>query len=371
MVPARVSAQAIPEEALMLKEQGDRAIMRGATQEAISFYEKALRIYPDIPDVVYFLGITYDLDLEDMVNAIYYYRRYLEIAPRGAQSAEVSSLLMKAEKRLDERKRQLGLVEEAPPPPAAAGREEPPPPQAPAPPVPNSTRRETAPQKGGDVITLQLEESLLKYDLKLRVWEREGFVDRFNELARKRSSPLEEDVAGQREALRAERKLVTDFINYQDEAIGILLKRAVLMGIASLGIELNHLPEAFGTSPYIRSYDIHDIRENDRFVTISAEATLDLKALAGDLARKGYVFEPKRITIILQNVQGDLVTSLTERLIEHSDYAGPSSGGLYPVYTTLDLFAKEIRGMRIGPYRFNPVFIGQNSITLQVITEDQ
>jgi hypothetical protein len=143
------------------------------------------------------------------------------------------------------------------------------------------------------------------------------------------------------------------------------------MGIASLGIELNHLPEAFGTSPYIRSYDIHDIRENDRFVTISAEATLDLKALAGDLARKGYVFEPKRITIILQNVQGDLVTSLTERLIEHSDYAGPSSGGLYPVYTTLDLFAKEIRGMRIGPYRFNPVFIGQNSITLQVITEDQ
>jgi len=355
----------------MLKEQGDRAIMRGATQEAVSFYEKALRIYPDIPDVVYFLGITYDLDLEDLVNAIYYYRRYLEIAPRGTQSAEVSSLLRKAEKRLDERKRQLGLVEEPQPPPAMVSREEPPPPQAPTPSQPPSKRREPTPRKEGDVVTLQLQESLLKYDLKLRVWEREGFVDRFNELALKRASPLEEDIAGQREALRAERKLVTDFINYQEEAIGILLKRAVLMGITSLGVELNHLPEGLATSPYIRSYDIHEMSENDRFVTISAEATLDLKALAGDLARKGYVFEPKRITIILQNVQGDLATRLTERLIEHSDYAGPSSGGLYPVYTTLDVFTQEIRGMRIGPYRFNPVFIGQNSITLQVLTEDQ
>ncbi len=46
-------------------------------------------------------------------------------------------------------------------------------------------------RKTGNIITLQMEERILKYEIKLRVWEREGFVDRFNELARKRSSPLE------------------------------------------------------------------------------------------------------------------------------------------------------------------------------------
>ncbi|MGA1844604.1 MAG: hypothetical protein ACMUIS_08590 [bacterium] len=368
VVPSRVPAQMIPEEALRLKEEGDRAIMRGAMEEAVSFYEQALRIYPDLPDVLYFLGLTYDLDFQDLVNAIYYYRRYLEIAPQGPQSAEVAGLLRKAERRLEERKRQLGLVEE-PPAPAQGRREQPPPAQATAPSPTPVKPPGPSPQRDGDVITIQMQESILKYDLKLRVWEREGFVDRFNELARKRSSPLEEDIAGQRESLRMERKLVTDFINYQEEAIDILLKRAVLRGIVSLGVELNHLPGDLDPAASIRSYDILEMKENDRFVTISAEVSLDLNALARDLAREGYVFEPKRITIIMQNVQGDLATRLTEHIIEHSDYAGPSSGGLYPIYTTLETFAREIRGMRIGTYRFNPILIGQNSITLQVLNE--
>ncbi|MGA1796595.1 MAG: hypothetical protein ACMUIL_12125, partial [bacterium] len=70
VVPSPAPAQMIPEEALRLKEEGDRAIMRGAMEEAVSFYEQALRIYPDLPDVLYFLGLTYDLDFQDMVNAI-------------------------------------------------------------------------------------------------------------------------------------------------------------------------------------------------------------------------------------------------------------------------------------------------------------
>ncbi len=46
--------------------------MRGDMEEAVRFYDKALRIYPDFPRF-YFLGLTYDLDFEDLVNAIYYY----------------------------------------------------------------------------------------------------------------------------------------------------------------------------------------------------------------------------------------------------------------------------------------------------------
>ena len=42
---AQISAQDVPEEALILKEQGDRAIMRNEMEQAVGYYEKALSIY--------------------------------------------------------------------------------------------------------------------------------------------------------------------------------------------------------------------------------------------------------------------------------------------------------------------------------------
>jgi tetratricopeptide (TPR) repeat protein len=382
-LPSQIPAQTIPEEALELKEEGDRAVMRGDMEEAVRFYDKALRIYPNFPEVLYFLGLTYDLDFEDLVNAIYYYRRYLEVAPNGAQASEVSSRLQDAEKRHEERKRELGLVEEplTQPPPERPVIEEPPSkvdsPAPVAPIIPEPSQKPSAPSKVisgremGNIITLQMEERILKYELKLRVWEREGFVDRFNELARKRGSPLEEDIAGQREALRTERKKVTDFINYQDEAIEMFFEKAVFIGIFNLGIELNHYPKGLSPSRYIRSHKILDLKENDKFIDLSGEVTLNLEALGNDLFNMGFSFEPIRIALILQNIRGNLATILTEQIISHSDYAGPSSEGLYPIYTTLDIFTQVIKELKIGKYRFNPVSKRGNSITIQVLSEKE
>lgn len=380
-LPSPLLAQSIPEEALELKEEGDRAIMRGDIEEAIRFYDKALGIYPDFPEVIYFLGLTYDMDFEDLVNAIYYYRRYLEIAPNGAQAAEVLKRLKAAETLHEERKRELGFVEEPPtqPPPEEHGLEEPPPKVVSPPPsvpiIPESPQKQPIPSKVsygqdlGNAITFQMEERILKYELKLRVWEREGFVDRFNELARKRGSPLEEDIAGQREALRMERKKVTDFINYRDEAIEMFFEKAVFIGIFNLGIELNNYPKGLSPSRYIRSHKILELKENDKLIDLSGEVSLDLEALGNDLFNLGFSFEPKRITLILQDVQHDLETILIEQIISHTDYAGPSSEGLYPIYTTLDIFTQAIRELNIGKYRFNPVSKGINSITIEVLSK--
>lgn len=373
MVPCPIPAQSIPEKALILKEDGDRAIMRGDIEEAVRLYEQALRTHPDFPDVVYFLGLTYDLDFEDPVNAVYYYRRYLELEPNGKESAEVLSLLKKAEKRLEERKRALGFEEE-PSGKAAetkSGFGEPPPETLTSPTItselPDAPIKAVRKDKTDNVITFQMQENILKYDIKLRVWEREGFIDSFNELARKRVSPLEEDIAGQRETLRIERKRVTDFINYQEEGIELLLKKAVFQGISVLGIELNHYPENLPPAPYIRSYEIIDVKENARFVNFSAEITIDLNPIVRDLSARGYLFEPIRINLILANLQGDLSERFIEQIIGFSNYTGPEEGGLYPVYTTMDIFVQEISNMKIGKYRFQPSSVGKNSVTLQVL----
>ena len=90
-----------------------------------------------------------------------------------------------------------------------------------------------------------------------------------------------------------------------------------------------------------------------------------------DLFNIGFSFEPIRIALILQNVRGNLAASLIERIISHSDYAGPSSEGLYPIYTTFDIFTQAMKELKIGKYRFNPVSRGENSITIQVLSEKE
>ena len=374
LFPLPSVAQRIPEEALILKEDGDRAMMRGDIEQAVRAYEKALRIYPDLPDVIYFLGLTYDLDFEDLDNAVYYYRRYLELTPQGGQSREVLNRLKKAEKRLEDRKKALGLIEEPPAiePEKRRDAAERPPEKIPSEAI--TTQAPQAPSPSADrtdTITFQMQESILKYDIKLGVWEREGFVKRFNELAQKRISPLEEDIATQRENLRMERARITEFINYQEEAIDILLEIAVLRGISTLGIQLDHYPEGFETAPYISSYDINDVRENARFVILAAEVHIDLKALAEGLSANGFLFEPNRMTLILQNIQGDALERFIDHIVRHSRFTGPPQGGLIPVYTIPETFAKEISAMRIGRYQFQPVSVGGNQMTIQVLLQSE
>ncbi len=166
-----------------------------------------------------------------------------------------------------------------------------------------------------------------------------------------------------------ERKKVTDFINYQDEAIEMFFERAIFIGIFNLGIELNHYPKGLSPSSYIHAYKVFDFKEDDKFIDLTAEVTLDLETLGNDLFNMGFSFEPIRIALVLQNMRGNLAENLIEQIISHTDYAGPSSEGLYPIYTTLDIFTQLIRELKIGKYRFNPVSKGENTITIQVLSE--
>ncbi|MBN2372379.1 tetratricopeptide repeat protein [bacterium] len=374
-------AQMIPDEALFLKEQGDRAITKGDIRQGASFYERALRVYPDFPIVVYYLGLTYDLDFDDPINAIYYYRRYLELEPYGPYSSEVSNRLKSAEERVEERKIGSGIIERGKEPEdkkepesftrrgtktPVASTTQPRPSDLNELGVPKSFDQDMLVHKKDNVLTLQIKEKLLKYDLKLAVWDREGFIDKFNELAQMRASPLEMDIAGKREALRVERKKVTDFIDYQNEALNALFKKANLKGMSSLGIELDHFPEGWPAEAYVKSYKVTEIEEDDRFINLSVEIYIDMDALGQGLSSFGYIFEPNRITLILQGAQGNLAESLIDHIIRNSNYTGHTTGGLYPVYTSLKNFAEEVRGLKIGKYRFDPISIGSNSMTIIV-----
>jgi uncharacterized protein Smg (DUF494 family) len=113
------------------------------------------------------------------------------------------------------------------------------------------------------------------------------------------------------------------------------------------------------------------LSEDDKYIELSAEVSIDLEALGNDLFNMGFSFEPIRVALILQNVRGNLATSLIEKIIDHTVYAGPSSEGLYPIYTTFDIFIQFIRELKIGKYRFEPVSTGENSITIKVLTKKE
>ncbi len=373
--PTLLFSQFIPDEAIELKIKGDKA---RDLNETVDFYEKALKIHPDFPEVLYNLGLIYDKDFKDTVNAIYYYRRYLELEPRGTNSSEVLYLLKDAERRLEEKKSELGLTEidkirgtrriRRVEPPASTEKPKPPVPEPSAPATPSQIT--ISAQKGDDqVITITINKKIHKYSLKLDVWEREGFIEQFNKLGEARYSPLEYDIAGAREALRRDRARVTEFINYTDEGINVLLKEAVLRGIAYWGIELDHFPAGLKAEEYVNSYRVIETKEDNKFIDLTLEVSLNINAIYYALSAREYIFQPNRITIILQGVQGSLSEVLIEKIITHSDYTGPTTSGLYPIYTSFQNFAKEIEKIKIGKYSFYPISIGSNSITIQVFMD--
>ncbi len=84
-----VGVQARPRvEELVL--QGNRLCERGKYQRAIAIYQRALKEY-DSPDAAYNLGVTYEINLRDMKQAIYFYQYFLSLEPNSDDARQVWS----------------------------------------------------------------------------------------------------------------------------------------------------------------------------------------------------------------------------------------------------------------------------------------
>src|SRR5881398_223654 len=77
-----------PPHAQQLKDADTKAVS-GDFARAISLYESALEDRPSDAEVHYKLGLLYDDKMNDPLNAVHHFKRYLTIAPGGAHAADV------------------------------------------------------------------------------------------------------------------------------------------------------------------------------------------------------------------------------------------------------------------------------------------
>lgn len=64
---------------------------------AVSLYESALEDRPSDAEVHYKLGLLYDDKMNDPLDALHHFKRYLTIAPSGAHAADVKSFVKRDE----------------------------------------------------------------------------------------------------------------------------------------------------------------------------------------------------------------------------------------------------------------------------------
>ena len=85
-----------PRHAQQLKDADAKAIS-GDFARAISLYESALEDRPSDAEVHYNLGLLYDDKMNDPLNAIHHFKRYLAIAPGGPHAADVKNFVKRDE----------------------------------------------------------------------------------------------------------------------------------------------------------------------------------------------------------------------------------------------------------------------------------
>jgi LysM repeat protein len=85
-----------PRHAQQLKD-AEAKVASGDLTRAISLYESALDDRPSDADVHYKLGLIYDDKLNDPLNALHHFKRYLAIAPQGSHAADVKNFVNRDE----------------------------------------------------------------------------------------------------------------------------------------------------------------------------------------------------------------------------------------------------------------------------------
>jgi tetratricopeptide (TPR) repeat protein len=80
-----------------LSKQGDAKAAEGSFAEAINLYEAALDGAAGSADVHYKLGLIYDDKLNDPLNAVHHFKRFLALQPTGKRAEEVKRFLKRDE----------------------------------------------------------------------------------------------------------------------------------------------------------------------------------------------------------------------------------------------------------------------------------
>jgi LysM repeat protein len=69
----------------------------GDFMQAINLYEGALDGSPGSADIHYQLGLLYDDKMNEPLNALHHFKRYLTLAPRGSHAEEVKNFMKRDE----------------------------------------------------------------------------------------------------------------------------------------------------------------------------------------------------------------------------------------------------------------------------------
>ena len=209
----------------------------------------------------------------------------------------------------------------------------------------------------------EIHDKVLKYNVKLEMWRKEGFIKKFNDLALARGSSLSHNIAAERARLRLERKKFTEFIDYPREA-ELFLIRQTLNDILRerWDMDLSRLPQRVIIEDAVVSSRILEMKEDDQYIHLSLEIKVDTKNLREQILRLGYVFTPTRVQLYCTNLYGQNDDRLINTILKKSEYIRNQHEGLYEVYTTVKKFAAELNKMTIGPYLIHVDSVDQNKI---------
>lgn len=96
MLSAGCNRLATPPLKQILKD-ADAKAMSGDVVEAISLYERALDGTANSADIHYKVALLYDDKMNDPLNALHHFKRYLTLAPTGPRAAEVKEFMKRDE----------------------------------------------------------------------------------------------------------------------------------------------------------------------------------------------------------------------------------------------------------------------------------
>ncbi len=85
-----------PRNAQLVKD-ADSKSAQGDFARAINLYEAALDDSPRCADIHYKLALLYDDNLNDSLNALHHFKRYLALSPNGSRANEVKNFIKRDE----------------------------------------------------------------------------------------------------------------------------------------------------------------------------------------------------------------------------------------------------------------------------------
>src|SRR6476646_7756642 len=88
-----------PRSAQIMKD-ADAKAADGDYLRAINLYESALDDSPRCADIHYKLALLYDDKMNDPLNALHHYKRYLTLNPTGSRAGEVKNFMKRDEMSL-------------------------------------------------------------------------------------------------------------------------------------------------------------------------------------------------------------------------------------------------------------------------------